>query len=76
VSGFVYVAEMSHDGRSRRYGYSNFICFPDGMAHLHSAGTGNVMRPDPLRTHAREAGFSDVEIMPIETDMWRFYRLV
>ncbi len=67
---------MSHDGRSRRYGYSNFICLPDGMAHLHSAGTGNVMRPDPLRTYAREAGFSDVEIMPIETDMWRFYRLV
>lgn len=58
------------------YGFSNFICLPDGMAHLHSAGTGTVMRPDTLRKYAREAGFADIEILPIETDMWRFYRLV
>ncbi|MGI9642803.1 MAG: class I SAM-dependent methyltransferase [Acidimicrobiia bacterium] len=58
------------------YGFSNFICLPDGMAHLHSAGTGTVMRPDTLRTYAREAGFDDIEILPIEADMWRFYRLV
>jgi ubiquinone/menaquinone biosynthesis C-methylase UbiE len=58
------------------YGFSNFICLPDGMAHLHSAGTGTVMRPDTLRAYAREAGFSDIEVMPIEADMWRFYRLV
>jgi hypothetical protein len=58
------------------YGFSNFICLPDGMAHLHSAGTGTVMRPDTLRTYARAAGFSDIEVMPIEADMWRFYRLV
>ncbi|MDJ0924284.1 MAG: methyltransferase domain-containing protein [Acidimicrobiia bacterium] len=58
------------------YGFSNFICLPDGMAHLHSAGTGTVMRPDTLRRYASEAGFSDVEVMPIETEMWRFYRLV
>jgi 2-polyprenyl-3-methyl-5-hydroxy-6-metoxy-1,4-benzoquinol methylase len=58
------------------YGFSNFICLPDGMAHLHSAETGTVMRPDTLRRYAMEAGFSSIEIMPIETDMWRFYRLV
>lgn len=58
------------------YGFSNFICLPDGMAHLHSAGTGTVMRPDTLRGYAREAGFTDIEILPIEADMWRFYRLV
>jgi len=57
------------------YGFSNFICLPDGMAHLHSAGTGTVMRPDTLRQYAREAGFGDIEILPIEADMWRFYRL-
>jgi hypothetical protein len=34
------------------------------------------MRPDTLRTYARDAGFDDIEILPIETDMWRFYRLV
>ncbi len=58
------------------YGFSNLICFPEGMAHLHSAGTGTVMRPGTLRAYAREAGFSDIEVMPIETDMWRFYRLI
>ena len=58
------------------YGFSNFICLPDGMAHLHSAGTGTVMRPDTLRGYARQAGFTDIEILPIEADTWRFYRLV
>jgi SAM-dependent methyltransferase len=58
------------------YGFSNFVCLPDGMSTLHSAGTGTVMRPDTLREYAREAGFDDIEILPIETDMWRFYLLV
>ncbi|MEE8457333.1 MAG: methyltransferase domain-containing protein [Acidimicrobiia bacterium] len=58
------------------YGFSNFICLPDGMSTPHSAGTGTVMRPDTLRRYAREAGFRDIEILPIETDTWRFYRLV
>lgn len=58
------------------YGFSNFICLPDGMSHGHSAGTGTVMRPDTLRGYARQAGFDDIEILPIETDFWRFYRLV
>jgi 2-polyprenyl-3-methyl-5-hydroxy-6-metoxy-1,4-benzoquinol methylase len=58
------------------YGFSNFICLPDGMAHGHSVGTGTVMRPDTLRRYAREAGFEDIEILPIETDFWRFYRII
>jgi hypothetical protein len=45
------------------------------MSHGHSAGTGTVMRPDTLRGYARQAGFDDIEILPIETDFWRFYRL-
>jgi len=58
------------------YGFSNFICLPDGMSTPRSAGTGAVMRPDTLRRYALEAGFVSIEILPIETDMWRFYRLV
>ena len=57
------------------YGFSNFICLPDGMSSEHSAGTGTVMRPDTLRRYARDAGFEDIEILPIETDFWRFYRI-
>lgn len=58
------------------YGFSLFICLPDGMSHVPSAATGTVMRPDTLRQYARQAGFSDIETLPIEADFWRFYRLL
>ena len=47
-----------------------------GLADPPSVGTGTVMRPAILRQYALEAGFKDVEILPIEHDMFRFYRLV
>ena len=40
-----------------------------------SAGPGTVMRPSKLLEYALEAGFADVEILPVENDFWRFYRL-
>lgn len=57
------------------YGWSTLVCLPDGMAHPDSAATGTVMRPATLERYAREAGFDRVEILPIEHDFWRFYRL-
>jgi 2-polyprenyl-3-methyl-5-hydroxy-6-metoxy-1,4-benzoquinol methylase len=57
------------------YGYSILVCLPDGRSQPDSAATGTVMRPETLRRYATEAGFDDVEILPIETDFWRFYRL-
>jgi 2-polyprenyl-3-methyl-5-hydroxy-6-metoxy-1,4-benzoquinol methylase len=58
------------------YGFSITTCLPDGMSHPGSVGTGTVMRPDTLRAYAAEAGFSDVEILPMEHDTFRLYRLV
>lgn len=58
------------------YGFSVLHCLPVGLAESPSAGTGTVMRPPTLRRYAAEAGFRDVEILPIENDFWRFYRLV
>ncbi|HYO38728.1 MAG TPA: class I SAM-dependent methyltransferase [Nocardioidaceae bacterium] len=58
------------------YGMSLLICLPDGMSHDGSRATGTVMRPATLRGYAREAGFSDVEVLPIENDLFRFDRLV
>ena len=58
------------------YGWSILHCLPVGMAEQPSAGTGTVMRPTTLRHYAIEAGFSGMEIVPIENDLWRFYRLV
>jgi 2-polyprenyl-3-methyl-5-hydroxy-6-metoxy-1,4-benzoquinol methylase len=57
------------------YGYSITICLPDALAHRPTAATGTVMRPATLAGYAREAGFSDVEILPFEHDFFRFYRL-
>jgi hypothetical protein len=33
------------------------------------------MRPSTLRRYAEEAGLSRFEILDVETDFWRFYRL-
>ena len=58
------------------YGYSLLVCLPDGLSHPPSVGTGTVMRPATLRGYAQEAGFSDIEVLPIENDFFRFYKLV
>jgi SAM-dependent methyltransferase len=57
------------------YGWSILHCLPVGMTDENAAGTGTVMRADTLRGYAREAGFSKVEILPIENFFFRFYRL-
>jgi len=57
------------------YGFSTLICLPDGMSHEGSVGTGTVMRPSVFEGYARDAGFSGVEILPIDGGFWRFYRL-
>jgi SAM-dependent methyltransferase len=58
------------------YGFSVLHCLAVGMCEEPSAGTGTVMRAGTLREYAVEAGFRDVEILPIENDFWRFYRLI
>lgn len=58
------------------YGWSFLLCLPNGLADDASAGTGTVMRPDVLRRYATEAGFGRVDVLPIEADFWRFYRLI
>jgi hypothetical protein len=34
------------------------------------------MRPATLARYAKEAGFAHTETLPIDSDVWRFYRLV
>jgi hypothetical protein len=33
------------------------------------------MRADTVERYARDAGFAGFEVLPIEHDFWRFYRL-
>jgi 2-polyprenyl-3-methyl-5-hydroxy-6-metoxy-1,4-benzoquinol methylase len=57
------------------YGFSVFHCLPVGMVGDGAAGTGTVMRPETVRRYADEAGFSSCDVLPIESDFWRFYLL-
>jgi predicted O-methyltransferase YrrM len=58
------------------YGWSVVSCLPGAMADPQTAATGAVMRPSVLRQYALQAGFGEVEVLPIHTDYWRFYRLL
>jgi 2-polyprenyl-3-methyl-5-hydroxy-6-metoxy-1,4-benzoquinol methylase len=58
------------------YGFSILHCLAVGLLDGNSAGTGTVIRADTVRAYAAEAGFTRVDVLPIEHDFWRFYRLV
>jgi SAM-dependent methyltransferase len=57
------------------YGWSVLHCLPVGKAEDPSAETGTVLRPETLERYAAEAGFCEVEILPIDNYFFRFYRL-
>jgi SAM-dependent methyltransferase len=58
------------------YGFSLFICLPDGRSSRPSVATGTVLRPSRLREYAEAAGFGELEVLPItEFSFFRFYRL-
>lgn len=58
------------------YGFSLFVCLPDGLSSAPSEGTGTVMRPAVLRGYAERAGFESVDVLPItDFGFFRFYRL-
>jgi len=58
------------------YGWSVLHCLPVGMADQPSTGTGTVMRAGTLRRYAQEAGFHEVEVLPIDNFFFQFYRLI
>ncbi len=57
------------------YGYSLTVCLPDGMSASPSAGTGTVMRSSTMTEYATAAGFAVVEIVDLDHDQFRLYRL-
>ena len=59
------------------YGFSMFVCLPDGLSSTPSEGTGTVFRPSVLRSYAERAGFTSVSVLPIrDFSFFRFYRLI
>jgi len=57
------------------YGFSVLHCLAVGREDDHSAATGTVIRAHTVEEYARAGGFAQFEILPIEHDFWRFYRL-
>jgi len=57
------------------YGWSVVACLPAVMGDPDTAATGAVLRPATLRRYARQAGFRDLEVLPVEAGMLRLYRL-
>jgi SAM-dependent methyltransferase len=57
------------------YGWSVFHCLHVGMTERPSRCTGTVMRQPTFEGYAREAGFTEVEVLSIDNLFFRFYRL-
>jgi len=59
----------------RHYGWSVIHCLPASMTEPDSAGTGTVMRSSTVRAYAEAAGFSSIEILPVDSVAFRLYLL-
>jgi ubiquinone/menaquinone biosynthesis C-methylase UbiE len=57
------------------YGYSLTVCLPDGMSASPSEATGTVMRRAHVEDYATRAGFSGVQVIDLDHDQFRMYRL-
>ena len=57
------------------YGWSVTHCLPTQMVEQPSAALGTVIRSATVRECALEAGYARVDVLPVENDFFRLYRL-
>jgi SAM-dependent methyltransferase len=57
------------------YGWSVTHCLPTQLADQPTAALGTVMRTGTVRELAHEAGYAAVDVLPVDTDLFRLYRL-
>jgi 2-polyprenyl-3-methyl-5-hydroxy-6-metoxy-1,4-benzoquinol methylase len=57
------------------YGWSIVHCLPVAMSEQPSEAIGTVIRPGTVRRLATAAGFSRCDVLPVDTPLFRFYRL-
>jgi hypothetical protein len=69
------LAENSNFMSHLFYNYSVLHCLPQAMVFPDSVGTGTVIKPSILRIYAQDAGFTSVDVLPIENPRFRFNRL-
>jgi 2-polyprenyl-3-methyl-5-hydroxy-6-metoxy-1,4-benzoquinol methylase len=57
------------------FGWSVTHCLPTQMVEQPSAALGTALRADTVRELAAHAGFTRFEVLPVENDFFRLYRL-
>jgi len=57
------------------YGWSVTHCLPTQLVDQPSAALGTVLRAETVRDCALEAGYAAVDVLPVENDFFRLYRL-
>jgi SAM-dependent methyltransferase len=57
------------------YGWSVTHCLPSQLAEQHSAALGTVRRARTLHQLAAAAGYARVDVLPIDDEFFRLYRL-
>ena len=57
------------------FGWSVTHCLPTQLAEQPSAALGTALRADTVRELAAEAGFARTEVLPVDNDFFRLYRL-
>ena len=57
------------------YGWSVTHCLPTQMVEQPTAALGTVLRADTVYECARGAGYATVDVLPVENDFFRLYRL-
>jgi hypothetical protein len=60
---------------TQMFGWSVTHCLPTQMAEQPSAALGTVMRADTVLALADEAGYARVDVLPVDNDFFRDYRL-
>lgn len=57
------------------YAFSILHCLPSTRAEGTDVEAGTVLRPATVASYAAAAGFASCDVLPVEHDLWRFYRL-
>jgi hypothetical protein len=57
------------------YGWSIVHCLPVSMVDTPSAAIGTAIRPETVMTCAAGAGFTHMEMLPVDAGFFRLYRL-
>jgi SAM-dependent methyltransferase/predicted transcriptional regulator len=57
------------------FAFSWWHCLPASRAEAPSVAAGTALRPATVRQWADQAGFANLQVLPVDHTFWRFYQL-